>query len=112
MKTNIIRIIMKVLPEKQKEVLQTLLSLIEPQERESGCLSFGIFCDIRDRDVFNLISEWKTRGHLDHHIMSDRFGVLLGTKSLLYEPLKIQLVTVTDAKGTETVNSLRNKKNK
>jgi len=100
---------MKVLPEKQKEVLQTLLSLIEPQGKESGCLSFGIFCDIGNRDVFNLISEWESRGHLDHHIMSDRFGVLLGTKSLLCEPLKIQIVTASDAEGIEAVYCIRKK---
>jgi len=85
----LVRIIMNVLPEKQKEVLQTLLSMIETMGKEKGCLSYGIFCDIEDKNVFNLISEWETRQHLDHHMGSDRFSVLLGTKSLLCEPLKI-----------------------
>ena len=53
----IIRTIMNVLPEKQKEVLQTLLSLIDPPGEEKGCLSYNIFCDIEDKNVFNLISE-------------------------------------------------------
>ena len=53
--------IMNVLPEKQKEVLQTLLSMVELPENEKGCLSYGISCDIEDNTVFNLISTWETR---------------------------------------------------
>ena len=79
----VVRIIMKVRPEKHKEVMQTLLSMIEPLGKESGYLSYGIFCDIEDKNVFNLISEWETREDLDNHIKSYRFSVLLGTKSLL-----------------------------
>ncbi|MBU0995102.1 MAG: antibiotic biosynthesis monooxygenase [Proteobacteria bacterium] len=104
---TVIRTIMNVLPEKQKEVLQTLMSLVEPQGKENGCLSYGIFSDIEDKNMFNLISEWETRKHLDLHMGSHRFSVLLGTKSLLCEPLKIQIFTVSDAQGLEAVNYVR-----
>ena len=67
---------MNVLPEKQKEVLQTLLSMVEPPGKESGCLSYGISCDIEDKNVFNQISAWETRQNLDHYMKSDRFGVV------------------------------------
>ncbi len=105
----LIRTIMNVLPEKQKEVLQTLLSLIEPSEKEAGCLNYGVFSDVEDKNVFNVISEWENRQHLDQHIKSDRFSVLLGTKSLLYKPLKIQILTVADSEGITAVNSVRKK---
>ena len=101
--------IMDVFPEKQKEVLQTLLSMIEPPGKGKGCLSYGIFCDIEDRNIFNLISAWETRKHLDHFLRSDRFSVLLGTKSLLFEPLKIQIFTVSDSEGIEAVNYAKKK---
>ena len=101
--------IMDVFPEKQKEVLQTLISMIEPPGREKGCLSYGIFRDIEDKNVFNLISEWETRKHLNHYMRSDRFRVLLGTKSLLCEPLKIQIFTVLNSEGTEAVDSVKEK---
>ena len=104
------RIIMKVLPEKQKEITQTLLSMIELPRKEVGYLSYGIFCDINDKNVFNLISEWETRQHLDHHMRSDRFSVLLGTKSLLREPLEVQIYTVSDPEGIEAVNTIRKKR--
>jgi quinol monooxygenase YgiN len=97
--------------EKQKEIMQTLLSMIEAPGKESGCLNYGIFCDIEDKNVFNLISEWETRQNLDDHIKSYRFSVLLGTKSLLCEPLKIQIFTVSNSEGIEAVNSIRKKRN-
>jgi quinol monooxygenase YgiN len=85
----IVRITMNVLPEKYLEFTQTLLSLIEPSGKEAGCLNYAVFCDIEDKNRFNLLEEWKTREALDHHIMSHRFGVLLGTKALLCEPLQM-----------------------
>ena len=107
----LVRIIINGLPEKQKEILQTLLSLIETPGKEKGCLRYGIFCDIEDKNVFNLISEWETRQNLDHYIRSDLFSVLLGTKSLLCEPLKFQIFTISDSEGIEVVNSVREKRN-
>lgn len=105
----IVRTIINVLPEKQNEVLLTLLSLTELPEEQNGCLSYDIFADIEDKNVFNLISEWQTRQHLDHHMRSDRFSVLLGTKSLLSEPLKIKIFAVSDFEGMEAVNFVRKK---
>ena len=107
----VVRMIMNVLPDKHKEVMQTLLSMIESPGKDSRYLSYGIFCDIEDKNVFNLISEWETRNDLDDHIESYRFSVLLGTKSLLCDPLKIQIFTVSNSEGIEAVNSIRKKRN-
>ena len=105
----VVRIIMNVLPEKQKEVMQTLLSMVESPGKDSGYLSYGIFCDIEDKNVFNLISEWETRQDLDHHIRSDLFSVLLGTKSLLCEPPQIEIHTVSRSEGMEAIDDVRRK---
>lgn len=106
---NVIRTIMNVLPEKQKEVLQTLLSLVALPEKEKGCRSYGIYSDIEDDNVFNLISEWDTHQHLDQHMQSNGFSVLLGTKSLLTEPIEIQILTASDTEGMDAVNTVRKK---
>jgi quinol monooxygenase YgiN len=106
----LVRIIMDVLPEKQKEVMQTLLSMIDTAGKEKGCLSCEVFCDIDGKTVFNLIEEWKTREDLDRHIRSERFSVLLGTKSLLAKPLGIRLHTISHTEGEEVVNDLRGKR--
>ncbi|MDH3344447.1 MAG: antibiotic biosynthesis monooxygenase [Desulfobacteraceae bacterium] len=106
----VVRMIMNVLPEKQKEVMQTLLSMIESPAKDSRYLSYGIFCDIEDKNVFNLISEWETRKDLDNHIASYRFSVLLGTKSLLCEPPQIEIHTVSHSEGMEAVDAARSKR--
>ncbi len=107
----IIRAIMNVLPEKQKEVKQTLLALIDQPKKGEGCLSYGISSDIEDGNIFYLISEWETRRHLEKFLRSDGFGVLLGTKSLLTEPLKIDILTVSNSEGGEAVDFVRTKRN-
>lgn len=97
---------MNVLPHKQKEMLQTLLSFPRPPDSE-GCLSYTILGDIENAHVINLISVWQTHRHLDRHLLSDRFSVLLGTRSLLHEPLDIQIMTISSVEGMESVNALR-----
>ena len=105
----IVRITMNVLPEKQLEVVQTLLSMIEPTAKEAGCLGYAVFCDIEDKSLFSLLEEWETREDLDRHIRSHRFSILLGTKTLLYEPPQIQIHTVSQSEGMEAVAAVRSK---
>jgi quinol monooxygenase YgiN len=104
------KITMNVIPGKQLEMMQTLISLIDPTVKEAGCISYGIFCDIEDKNRFCLLEEWKTREYLDHHIASHRFGILLGTKALLSEPLKIQVYTVSHSEGMDAIHAARSKK--
>ena len=100
---------MCVRPEKHLELKQTLSSLVAPAGRETGCLSYGVSCDIEDRNRFSLMQSWETRDLLDHHIRSDRFGVLLGTKSLLSRPPRIEIYTILQAEGMEAIVAIRDK---
>ena len=100
----VFRRIINVLPEKHKEVLQTLLSLVEPPGEGMGCLGYGIFNDIEDENVFNLIYEWETREYLNRFLRSDRFRTLLGIKSLLCAPFHFKLLKnfdLEEVRGTE-----------
>jgi quinol monooxygenase YgiN len=106
----ILRITVHALPEKQKELMQTLHSMIEPTAKEKGCLSYDVFRDIEDDNVFSLIEAWKNREDLEHHFRSDRFGVLLGTKCLLSEPLKIQIHTVSQSEEMEGIETAGDKR--
>ncbi|MEJ2023506.1 MAG: putative quinol monooxygenase [Deltaproteobacteria bacterium] len=105
----LVLITLSALPEKRKEVLQTLQSMIEPMRKEKGCLSYDVFCRIDVKAVFNLIEEWNTREDLDRHIRSERFTVLLGTKSLLVKSLEIEIHTVSHSEGAEVLHVLREK---
>jgi quinol monooxygenase YgiN len=84
--------------------------MIEPTENEAGCLSYTVFSDIEDKSLFSLVEEWETREDLNHHIRSHRFGVLLGTKTLLCEPLKIKIHTVSQSEGKEAIDAVRSKR--
>ena len=104
-----VRITMNVLPEKQKELVQTLLSMIGAEEKEAGCLSYALFRNIEDKNLLNLLEEWETREDLERHIRSERFSVLLGTKSLLAKPLEMKIRTVFHSEGVEVINAIRSK---
>ena len=108
----IVRTVLCTLPEKQKEVMQTLLSMIEPPANCDGLLSYGIYHDIHDITVFKLISEWESRKHVDVHLSSDRFGILLGTKSLLCKPIDVKILTVTHVEGMEVIRTALEKSGK
>jgi quinol monooxygenase YgiN len=106
----VVRITMNVLPEKQKEVVQTLLSMMGPMEKELGCLSYSLLCDLKDHNLLSVLEEWEDREKLEHHFRSDIFGVLLGTKSLLCHPHGIQIYTVQQAEGMNAVRASRSKR--
>jgi quinol monooxygenase YgiN len=103
----IVRIRMNVLPEKQKEVVQTLHSMIDKVGKEKGCMCYDVLCDIEGKAVFDLLEEWETREDLDRHIRSEEFTVLLGTKSLLANPMELKIHTVSHSEGVEVVNAIR-----
>lgn len=86
---------MNALPEKRREVLQTLASMIEPIRQEKGCQNCQGFQDIEDENVFSLIGEWENHEDLELHIRSDRFRVLLGSNILLKKNQEIQIHTVS-----------------
>lgn len=103
----VIRITMNVIPGKQLEMMQTLISMIEPTAKEKGCISFDVFWDIEDKNRFCLLEEWKNREYLDHHIKSHCFGALLGTKALLREPLEIMIHSVSHSEGIDAIHKAR-----
>ena len=106
----IVQISMHVLAEKHKEVLQTLLSLMAPMEREVGCLGCAFLSDIKEKTTFYVLEEWENRQKLDNHLRSDLFGVLLGLKSLLRQPHDIHIYTIEKAESMNAVLSARNKR--
>jgi quinol monooxygenase YgiN len=107
----VVRITMNVLPEKQKEVVQTLFSMIGSTENRMGCLGYSLLCDMMDKNLLCVLGEWESREKLDHYLKSDMFGVLLGTRSLLCQPHGIHIYTVQKAEGMDAVRTARGKRN-
>ncbi len=103
----LLRIIMNVRPEKQKEVLQTLLSMAGPMKKRKGCLSYSLSFDKKDPNQLFLLEEWENREKLDRHLNSDIFSVLLGIKSLLCKPHGIHIDMVQQVEGMNAVLAAR-----
>jgi quinol monooxygenase YgiN len=74
---------MKVLPEKRKELFQTLKSLVSSIRSQKGCRRCEFCVNAEDENEFCLLGEWENREDLDTHLESNLFKVLLGAMSLL-----------------------------
>ena len=106
----VVRISMIALPEKQLEIKQTLLSMIDPMLRKSRCTSYAVLGHIENQNRFSIIGEWETREDLDNYFSSHRFGILLGTRALLTEPIKIQIDTVIRTENLDAIELARSNK--
>jgi quinol monooxygenase YgiN len=98
---------LKALPEKCLELKQTLQALTEPTRKEKGCLSHGVFQDIENDNGLRLIEVWETRQDLDERLRSDKFTVLIGTRSLLSRAPEITISDVSHSSGWEAVEAVR-----
>lgn len=74
---------MNVLPEKHKELSQTLEAIVERVRKETGCVRANLYQNMENDRGFMLIEEWRSQDDLENHIRSDSFTVLLGANGLL-----------------------------
>ncbi len=82
---------MRALPEKLKELTQTLADLVRSVRKERGCRSCDFYCGLQDESEVCLFEEWETSEQLDDHLRSDHFKVLLGTTGLLKAPHEVKV---------------------
>jgi quinol monooxygenase YgiN len=76
---------MKVLPEKRKELSQTIASLVNSIKTQKGCKLCRFFYNLEDEEDLCLFGEWESEKNLTDHLQSDVFKVFLGATSLLKE---------------------------
>jgi hypothetical protein len=79
-------------------------------EEQTGCLSYKIFGNMKDKDELCVFEEWEKHEDLDDHLKSDIFGVLLGTRSLLSRSHGINIYIVQQAEGMARVLAARRKR--
>ena len=93
---------MRVLPEKRKELGQTLHSIVLQMKEESGCLESSFYQNAENENDFLIVEFWENRDALDDHLQSVRFTVLMGVRSLLTRPAEIILHTVSHSSKLES----------
>jgi len=85
---------MQVLPEKRKELSQTIVSLIGSLRTEKGCLRCDFCQCMENENELRIFEEWDTRENLDSYLKSEHFRVLRGAMTLLREPYEMVFHTV------------------
>jgi quinol monooxygenase YgiN len=89
---------MQVLPEKRKELSQTIVSLIGSLRTEKGCLRCDFCQSLENENELCILEEWDSRKNLNSHLKSERFQVFRGAMSLLQEPYEMIVHTVAAGK--------------
>ena len=92
---------MRVRPEKRKELLQTLQSIVARMKKENGCVDSNFYQDTENENNIVLIEEWETRKTWDDHLRSDIFMILMGAGSLLSRPPEIMIHMVSHSAELE-----------
>ena len=82
---------------KQEEFLQTLRSLVEEIRQQPGCLECAVGRDVAGDTQFFLFMAWKDLSHLENHMRSEAFRVLLGATSVLTTPSGFRFIAADSA---------------
>ena len=81
-------------PGKRKELIQTLIAVVEDVRKENGCLQAEFFQTAGNDENLLLVEEWANRKYFEAHLRSDIFAVLSGAGSLMIEPPTIVVHSV------------------
>ena len=98
---------MQTTPENRRELMQTFRSLSNPILSERGCKSCRIYSEVGDEQTVIVIQEWDTRNHLDKHLLSNEFAVMVGAMSLLKQPETVEFQLLDQLEGSRSVESIR-----
>ena len=92
---------MRVLPEKRKELLQTLHSIVAQMRKENGCVDSNFYQNAENENDLFLVEAWENRKALDDHLQTAGFTVLMGAGSLLSRPPEIMIHAVSRSSELE-----------
>ena len=94
-------------PGNRKELMQTFRSLSHPIQSEHGCKSCRIYREVGNEETMIVIQEWDSRNHLDKHLRSDEFAVMVGAMSLLEQPETVEFQVLDQLEGSRSVEAIR-----
>ena len=100
---------MIVQPERRSDLLETMRGMLEPTRVERGCLSYRLYEDVENRNIFILVEEWETQEDLECHIRTDNHLRLLTLMDLLSEQPELRFNTVSHTAGMELVEDVLSK---
>jgi quinol monooxygenase YgiN len=71
--------------DKTNEVLENLSAMIEPTQKEKGCIDYILHQDNEDPSLFLFYENWETSEDLDAHMQSNHFKVCFKNIADMYE---------------------------
>jgi len=84
-------------PEKQAEFLQTLHTLKGEILLQDGCLECTVGQEASGGPKFFIFMVWKDLAHLEAHLDSEAFRILLGATSVLTAPAGFRFIAADSA---------------
>ncbi|MHC4153163.1 MAG: putative quinol monooxygenase [Planctomycetota bacterium] len=107
----VLNIKMHVYPEKRKELMQTVNSLIEDMKNMQQCHTCDLYQNANDENTLILTGEWEKQEDLDTYFRSEPYRVLLGAmSSLSQKPPETKIETIDHTTGMEVVKATRGRK--
>jgi quinol monooxygenase YgiN len=100
---NTVTVTLRIIKGKSDEFLQAIRSFKEKVKQEEGFHKCTIYQDMTDESTFNVIEEWDTQEHLDNHLKSDLFRVLIGALKVLSTESEVRYHLVADKNRTKVV---------
>ena len=89
-------------PEKRREFLLTISSLLDSIRREEGCRDCRFYEEADDPDSFLLVGEWNTGADYYRHTNSEEFAVLQGALQLLSQRKDLDFMLLSRIEGNES----------
>ncbi len=90
-------------PEKRREILQALRSLLGPMSVQPGCLRCCLYQDADDENALTWIEEWESREQLDEHVRSTEYRTVLSVMDLSVVEPEVRFATVVTTAGMELI---------
>jgi len=76
---------------KFEEFTESLFDLSSEIRKEAGCDGFSLYRDIKKKDVYSVIVEWKTKQAMEKHFKQKHFSVLVGAAKVLSHDFEINI---------------------
>jgi quinol monooxygenase YgiN len=103
----IVTLRIKVPGSRRKEFLDSARLILGPTKVQPGCISCRLYQDLNDPNTAFYVEEWESREHLEHHIKSDKYRIILSLMELSEEAPEIRLRNISETEGLEAIEALR-----
>jgi quinol monooxygenase YgiN len=93
--------------QKSGEALRIFKSITEQCLAEPGCLSYHIYEDLQEKNVFMLEEVWRSEEDLNLHLCSEDYRNLLLVLEMATKVPEIRFDTISSSRGIETIEKAR-----